>query len=220
MTPSSFFFGSPMPSQPSDTSPDLLRTISRLLGETIPHRYASLSLWDEAAQGLRRWAVAQPDVASIITEGELLNGDEPPWLAFESGDVIEIRKQAFDGLHTKVTTALVDRGRASGPVPAVEDATRHLRGSERGQSQPGCVPAVRDRAAAGGSPGSWRCRSRMPPTSIAWNDTDARPVTSATASSCCSTSTMPWSRNWTRTRCGRPCSTRFDARSTTTMRAS
>src|SRR4030095_13303418 len=40
--------------------PDRLTTISRLLREAIPHHYASLSIWDEAEQGLRRWAAVQP----------------------------------------------------------------------------------------------------------------------------------------------------------------
>jgi formate hydrogenlyase transcriptional activator len=70
--------------------PDLLRTISRLLGETIPHLYASLSLWDEEARSLRRWAVAHPDMT------------------------IEIRMDQLDRLQTKVSKALIARGVQAG----------------------------------------------------------------------------------------------------------
>ena len=94
--------------------PDLLNTISTLLRETIPHHYASLSVWDDAAQGLRRWAAVQPANVEPIPEGALLGADEPPWLAFNSGDVIEIRKEALDTLRTEVTGALVARGLQSG----------------------------------------------------------------------------------------------------------
>jgi formate hydrogenlyase transcriptional activator len=94
--------------------PDLLRTISMLLRGTIPHHYASLSIWDERAQGLRRWAAVQPEAVTPIPEGELLDKDEPPWLAFESGDVIEIWKESLDVLNTKVTAALVARGVQAG----------------------------------------------------------------------------------------------------------
>ena len=94
--------------------PDLLNTISALLRETIPHHYASLSLWDDAAQGLRRWAAVQPANVEPIPEGVLLDANEPPWLAFNSGDVIEIRKEALDTLQTEVTGALVSRGLQSG----------------------------------------------------------------------------------------------------------
>ena len=94
--------------------PDLLNTISTLLRETIPHHYASLSLWDDAAQGLRRWAAVQPANVEPIPEGVLLDANEPPWLAFNSGDVIEIRKEALDTLQTEVTGALVSRGLQSG----------------------------------------------------------------------------------------------------------
>ena len=94
--------------------PDLLNRISTLLRETIPHHYASLSIWDDAAQGLRRWAAVQPADPEPIREGELLDADEPPWLAFESGDVIEIPKEAFATLQTKLTKVLVARGVQSG----------------------------------------------------------------------------------------------------------
>ena len=94
--------------------PDLLNTISTLLRETIPHHYASLSLWDDAAQGLRRWAAVQPASVEPIPEGVLLDANEPPWLAFNSGDVIEIRKEALATLKTQVTGPLVARGLQSG----------------------------------------------------------------------------------------------------------
>ena len=93
---------------------NLLSTISTLLRETIPHHYASLSIWDETAHGLRRWAAVQPTTAELIPEGELLDRNEPPWLAFDSGDVIEIPQESFRSLDTRVTAALVARGVHSG----------------------------------------------------------------------------------------------------------
>jgi formate hydrogenlyase transcriptional activator len=94
--------------------PDLLSTISRLLREAIPHHYASLSIWDEAEQGLRRWAAVQPGGGSPLPEGVLLDRNEPPWLAFESGDVIQITSQSLEQLKTAATVPLVARGLQSG----------------------------------------------------------------------------------------------------------
>jgi formate hydrogenlyase transcriptional activator len=94
--------------------PDLLNGISTLLRETIPHEWASIVLWDDAAQGLRRWAAVQPMLTELIPKGVLLDKDEPPWLAFNTGDVIEIPHESFSRLHTKVTGALIARGVQSG----------------------------------------------------------------------------------------------------------
>ena len=94
--------------------PDLLSTISRLLREAIPHHYASLSIWDEAEQGLRRWAAVQPGGGSPLPEGVLLDRNEPPWLAFESGDVIQITSESLTLLKTAATVPLVSRGLQSG----------------------------------------------------------------------------------------------------------
>ena len=182
--------------------PDLLKTISMLLRETIPHHYASLSIWDERAQGLRRWAAVQPEAATPIPEGELLDKDEPPWLAFESGDVIEIRKEVFRrSSDTKVTAALVARGVQAGV----------------------CLPLKTQRGTYGvlnvGSPNAdafpmseimllWQIARQLAvaienaTSSIGRNGIAAKPATSATVSSCCSTSTTRWSQLWTRTRCG------------------
>jgi formate hydrogenlyase transcriptional activator len=94
--------------------PDLLSTISRLLREAIPHHYASLSIWDEAEQGLRRWAAVQPGGGSPLPEGILLDRNEPPWLAFDSGDVIQITSESLAQLKTAATVPLVARGLQSG----------------------------------------------------------------------------------------------------------
>jgi formate hydrogenlyase transcriptional activator len=94
--------------------PALLETISSLLRETIPHHYASLSIWDEDTRGLRRWAAVQPVAGTPLPEGVLLDRDEPPWLAFESGDVIQITPDALLALDTAVTPSLVARGLRSG----------------------------------------------------------------------------------------------------------
>ena len=122
--------------------PDLLKTISTLLRGTIPHHYASLSLWDEprraCADGLR----CSREAETPIPEGELLDKDEPPWLAFESGDVIEIRKESFALLKNKSNRGAGRSRCASGRVPAPQDATGHVRRPERGQPQRGCVSDV------------------------------------------------------------------------------
>jgi formate hydrogenlyase transcriptional activator len=94
--------------------PDLLVTISTLLRETIHHHYASLSLWDEQAPGLRRWAAVLPTPLEMIREGDLLDRNDPPWLAFESGDVIVIRGGDLDAVDTPATSALVATGLRSG----------------------------------------------------------------------------------------------------------
>ena len=94
--------------------PDLLATISRLLREAIPHHYASLSIWDEAEQGLRRWAAVQPGGGPLLPEGVLLDRNEPPWIAFESGDVIQITSESLAELKTAATVPLVARGLRSG----------------------------------------------------------------------------------------------------------
>jgi len=94
--------------------PDLLSTISRLLREAIPHHYASLSIWDEERRSLRRWAAVQPGEGTPLPEGVALARVEPPWLAFESGDVIQITREALAALDTPATSTLVARGLASG----------------------------------------------------------------------------------------------------------
>jgi formate hydrogenlyase transcriptional activator len=94
--------------------PDVLLGISRLLRETIPHEWASIALWDDAAQGLRRWAAVQPIATELIPEGEILDKAEPPRLAYDTGDVIEIPHEALAHLRTKLTGALIARGVQSG----------------------------------------------------------------------------------------------------------
>jgi formate hydrogenlyase transcriptional activator len=120
--------------------PDLLKTISALLRETIPHHYASLSLWDDAAQGLRRWAAVQPATVAPIPEGVFLNADEPPWLAFNSGDVIELRKEAFDTPRTEVTGALGVRGVQSGVCLPLKTKRGKYGVLNVGSSQPDAFP--------------------------------------------------------------------------------
>ena len=84
--------------------PDLLSTISRLLREAIPHHYASLSIWDEERRSLRRWAAVQPGEGTPLPEGVALARVEPPWLAFESGDVIQITQEALNCSHARCTS--------------------------------------------------------------------------------------------------------------------
>ena len=95
--------------------PDLLHAISSKLMEVIPHHYASLSLWDEQANGLRRWAVVQPDGTSAVTaDGELLAETEPPYLAFTSGEFLEFSRGEIDSWNAPVTRRLVAGGLRSG----------------------------------------------------------------------------------------------------------
>ena len=66
---------------------DLLTVISRLLAETIPHHYASVTLWDAEARQLRRRALVFPEGRGVIKDGALLGSDTaPPRLVFESGE--------------------------------------------------------------------------------------------------------------------------------------
>jgi formate hydrogenlyase transcriptional activator len=94
--------------------PDLLQTISAELLRIIPHHYASLSLWDAVAKGLRRWAVVQPSGADALAEGELLDEREPPWLAFNSGDVYVLSRPVIDQHDSPMSKKLVSTGLRSG----------------------------------------------------------------------------------------------------------
>jgi len=95
--------------------PDLLQAISSKLSEVIPHHYASLSLWDEQAHGLRRWAVVQPDgTAAVAADGELLATSEPPYVAFASGEFLEFSRGEIEAYDAPITRQLVAGGLRSG----------------------------------------------------------------------------------------------------------
>ena len=84
-----------------------------MLRGTIPHHYASLSIWDERAQGLCCWAAVQLEAATPIPEGSCFDRDEPPWLAFESGDGLRYGRSSSTSSR-QVTAALVASGVQAG----------------------------------------------------------------------------------------------------------
>ena len=78
----------------------LLDVISRLLGETIPHHFASVTLWDEHARQLRRHALVFPDGRGVVEKACLLRSVKaPPRIAFDSGKTMVFQVadvEAFD----------------------------------------------------------------------------------------------------------------------------
>ena len=133
-----------------------------------------------------------------IPEGVLLDVNEPPWLAFNSGDVIEIRKEALDTLHTEVTGRLVARGLQSGVCLPLKTKRGKYGVLNVGSPKPDAFPVgeimllwqiARQLAVA----------SRTRSSSIGRNNTASRRAPIGIASSCCSTSTTRWCLNSTRT---------------------
>jgi formate hydrogenlyase transcriptional activator len=71
---------------------ELLEAISKLLRETIPHHYASVTLWDEDARELRRHALVFGDSRGIIQNGALVgSATSPPRMAFDRGETVVLR---------------------------------------------------------------------------------------------------------------------------------
>ena len=70
----------------------LLYVISQLLRDTIAHQYASVTLWDDEAQQLRRHALVFPVGRGLLKENELLgSATAPPRLAFDRGETMVFR---------------------------------------------------------------------------------------------------------------------------------
>ena len=64
----------------------LLEVISQLLREKIPHHFASIGLWEEEEQRLRRHALVFGAEHSLIREGQLVTIGSPGDVAFRRGE--------------------------------------------------------------------------------------------------------------------------------------
>ncbi|HEV8392633.1 MAG TPA: sigma 54-interacting transcriptional regulator [Vicinamibacterales bacterium] len=67
---------------------NLLNTVSQLLKETIPHHFASIGLWEEAEQRLRRHALSHISDHHLLEEGRLVSIGSPGDIAFRSGETM------------------------------------------------------------------------------------------------------------------------------------
>jgi hypothetical protein len=65
----------------------LLNTVSQLLKEKIPHHFASIGLWEEQEQRLRRHAlVFASQHGNLLEEGRLVAVGSPGDVAFRRGE--------------------------------------------------------------------------------------------------------------------------------------
>ena len=64
----------------------LLQVVSQLLREKIPHHFASIGLWVEEEQRLRRHALVSAADHSLLEEGRLVSIGSPPDLTFRRGE--------------------------------------------------------------------------------------------------------------------------------------
>jgi hypothetical protein len=184
----------------------LLDVISKLLGEKIPHHFASIGLWEEDEQRLRRHAlVFASDNEHLVEEGRLVAIGSPGDVAFRRGETTLFN---WDDI--------LELGEPTVSVMAVE-----------GLRSVCCVPMKTARGGYGvlnvgkprttpSRPTRWRCsrrwrgsspsRSRTPSASGAPSGTARTRWNSATVSSCCSTSTTSCWRSPSRMPSGCRCS--------------
>jgi len=66
--------------------PRLLNAVSQLLKEKIPHHFASIGLWEEDEQRLRRHALVVSVERSLLEEGRLVGIGSPADVAFRRGE--------------------------------------------------------------------------------------------------------------------------------------
>ena len=78
---------------------ELLQTISKLLREDIRHHFASVILWDEQAQVLRRHALVFPDGKGVIRDGVPVGTDRSPAvMAFRRRETLVFRWKDIEAL--------------------------------------------------------------------------------------------------------------------------
>ena len=78
---------------------ELLQTISKLLREDIRHHFASVILWDEQAQVLRRHALVFPDGKGVIRDGVPVGTDRTPAvMAFRRRETLVFRWKDIEAL--------------------------------------------------------------------------------------------------------------------------
>src|SRR6185503_19197816 len=64
----------------------LLQVVSQLLRDKIPHHFASIGLWEEEEQRLRRHALVVAVEHTLLEEGRLVNIGSPADVAFRRGE--------------------------------------------------------------------------------------------------------------------------------------
>jgi len=77
---------------------ELLKTVSRLLGETIEHHFASLTLWDADRQQFHRHALLFPSGRGVIRPDVPVPPSSPAILAFNAGATMVFRQEDIERL--------------------------------------------------------------------------------------------------------------------------
>ena len=77
---------------------ELLKTVSRLLGETISHHFASLTLWDAERQQFHRHALLFPSGRGTIRPDVPVPSSSPAILAFNAEQTMVFRQDEIDRL--------------------------------------------------------------------------------------------------------------------------
>jgi len=72
---------------------ELLKTVSKLLGETITHHFASLTLWDADRQQFHRHALRFPTGKGLIKPDVPVPLSSPAILAFNAGETMVFRQE-------------------------------------------------------------------------------------------------------------------------------
>jgi formate hydrogenlyase transcriptional activator len=98
---------------------DLLAVISRELGTLIEHHYASITLWDESAQRLRREALVSRGGTKRLQAGVLVReGASLPQFAFDRGETIVFSRHDIESSDPEAARVMVAEGfRSACSVP-------------------------------------------------------------------------------------------------------
>jgi formate hydrogenlyase transcriptional activator len=89
----------------------LLAVISRELGVLIEHHYASVTLWDDAAQRLRREALVSRGGTQSLEAGALVReGASLPQLAFDRGETIVFSHHDIESADPEAARVMIAEG--------------------------------------------------------------------------------------------------------------
>ena len=91
---------------------ELLKTVSRLLGETISHHFASLTLWDTERQQFHRHALLFPSSRGTIRPDVTVPASSPAILAFNAGETMVFRQDEIDRLGDDAARVMREEGLA------------------------------------------------------------------------------------------------------------
>ena len=97
----------------------LLAVISRELHDTVEHHYASITLWDEAANRLRREALVSRGGTKYLEAGALVRqGSSLPQFAFDRGETIVFSSQDIESTDPEAARVMIAEGfRSACSVP-------------------------------------------------------------------------------------------------------